>query len=348
MKLDDVFASAASRGASDIILSPGARAAIRVEGRLEYLASAELAADHTWNVLRALVAREALARFERERELETTLTTGGKRFRVTAYFRDGQPALALRTIPDQVATPDVLGLPPAVMNLAERAQGLVLFSGPAGQGKTTSLASIVDHMNHGSTRHIVTIEDPIEYLHRSQTCIIDQREVGRDTLGFEQGLLHLMRQSPDVIVIGEMRDAVTMRAAVTLAETGHLVLSTLHANDAPQALERVIDSFMPESRPQVRVQLSLALVGVVAQRLVEGRSGKRVLACEVLVSTPGVAALLREGKTEQLYSAMELEMALGMQSMNQALQRLVDERIVDASVAARYLVKQESRQPSRS
>lgn len=343
MKLEDVFASAATARASDILLSPGSRVAIRVEGHLEYLPTAELTGDHVATVIRALFSAEEVERFERERDLEAALIHGGKRFRATAYYRDGKPALALRTISEQIRTPKDLGLPPHVVALAEKPQGLMLFSGPAGQGKTTSMASVLDHMNRGQTRHIVSIEDPIEYLLCSQTCVIDQREVGRDTRGFEQGLLHMMRQSPDVIVIGEMRDPVTMRAGLTLAETGHLVLSTIHTSDAPQALDRIIDAFPAEARPLVRTQLSLALIGVVAQRLIVGKNGKRVLACEVLVNTAAVAGLLREGKTEQLYSVMELDAQAGNQSMNQALHRLVEQGAIEPSMAARYTISHESR-----
>jgi len=224
--------------------------------------------------------------------------------------------------------------------------GLVLFTGAAGQGKSTSQASLIQFINERQARHIVTIEDPIEYVHVPMRSVIDQREIGRDTPSFAGALRHVLRQTPDVIQIGEMRDLDTMQAAMSIAETGHLVLSTVHTHDAVQALVRIIDAFPEGARAMVRVQLSLTMTAIINQRLIRGTRGDLVLACEVLLNTPAVAAQIRDGHFDQIYSSLELDRASGMQTLNSSLEALVKAGRIDGELAARYLVKRESRRPT--
>ncbi|MFO0556768.1 MAG: PilT/PilU family type 4a pilus ATPase [Polyangiales bacterium] len=337
MNLDDLFQLALSKRASDILLSPGAPATLRVEGVLESATNNRLTGAQVDAAASVLLDPESLAKVRERVEYSGAADFGGERFRVSAYLRDRSVALALRHVPKSVATPEVLGLPAVMSDLVGRAQGLLLFAGASGQGKSTSQASLIDFLNRTTNRHVVTIEDPIEYVHVSQKCMIDQREIGRDSLSYEAALTHAMRENPDVILVGEMRSREAISAAIMLAEMGHLVLSTVHANDAVQTLHRILHTFSSESRGQVRMQLSLSLIGVLCQRLVLSKEGKLKLAAELLINTPAIAGQIREDRLEQIYNSMELDASSGMITMNHSLQNLVDKGVVDARVAERFM-----------
>ena len=249
---------------------------------------------------------------------------GKARFRVNVYFQRDSIGGAFRLIPFEIRTADQLGLPPVVAEFARFPRGLVVVTGPTGSGKSTSLASLLDIVNTERRCHIMTVEDPIEYLHKHKSSIVNQREVGADTHGFAQALKHVLRQDPDVILVGEMRDLETMSTAITAAETGHLVFATLHTQDAPQTIDRMIDAFPPHQQQQIRVQLSTTLQGVVTQQLLQTADGQgRVVAAEVLVATPAVRNLVREAKVHQIYSVMQAGGRFGMQTMDSSLAELV-------------------------
>jgi twitching motility protein PilT len=260
-------------------------------------------------------------RFEAENELDVAFAVQGMaRFRANFYRQRGSVALAVRRIPLEVARLDTLGLPPIVASLAERPRGLVLVTGPTGSGKSTTLAAMVDRINRERSGHILTVEDPIEFVHRDQRCIVTQREVGADTGSFARALKYALRQDPDVILVGEMRDVETIRAALTIAETGHLCLATLHTNSTVETVNRIIDVFPADQQPQVRAQLAFVLEGVVTQALLPRAVGPgRVCAAEVMICTPAIRACIRENKLHQLYSNLQMGKKYGMQTLNDAL-----------------------------
>jgi twitching motility protein PilT len=278
-------------------------------------------------------------RFELERELDFALSVpGGQRFRVNAHFQRGTVAAALRLIP--VAIPEValLGLPPLISALAARPQGLVLLTGPTGAGKSTTLAAMIDLINSKRNCHIITIEDPIEFVHENRLAVIEQREIGGDSNSFAAALRHILRQDPDVILIGELRDNETIAAALTAAETGHLVLGTLHSNDCPQTIERMIDVFPAGQQGQIRAQLASELLAVLAQRLLRRADGHgRVASFEVMVATHAIRRLIRDGKTFQLQSAMETAADEGMITLDKWIGDQVRSGVVTAEEGARYM-----------
>jgi twitching motility protein PilT len=343
MNLEELFKLALHKRASDILLSPGAPATLRVEGELETVTAHRLTAAQVDAAAAALLDEASLAKVRDRVEYSGATDYEGERFRVSAYLRDRCVALALRHVPRGVASPEALGLPAVMTDLVQRAQGLLLFAGASGQGKSTSQASLIDYLNRTTHRHVVTIEDPIEFVHESRGCMIDQREIGRDSLSYEAALTHAMRENPDVILVGEMRNREAIAAAIMLAEMGHLVLSTVHANDAVQTLHRILHAFSAESRGQVRMQLSLSLIGVLCQRLVLSKEGKQKLAAELLVNTPAIAGQIREDRLEQIYNSMELDAPSGMITMNHSLGALVEKGVVDARVAERYMNSFQSR-----
>src|SRR4051794_34715021 len=274
-------------------------------------------------------------RFERDRQLDFAYSIpGAARFRVNAYQQRLAVGAAFRAIPTQIPALDTLGLPPGIKELVKKPRGLVLVTGPTGSGKSTTLAAMLDVINETREEHIMTIEDPIEFLHGHKRCIVNQRELGSDAQSFGAALKAALRQDPDVILVGEMRDLETIHTALTAAETGHLVFATLHTQDAPQTIDRIIDVFPSEQQGQVRTQLAVALQGVITQQLLPTADGSsRVAACEVLVPTPAVRNLIREGKTHQIYSTMQTGSQSGMQTMDAALATLVREGQITRAVA---------------
>jgi len=313
-------------GASDLHLTAGAPPTIRVHGDLMKLEQYPLLTPRgLQGMIYAILPQRMRERLEQELELDMSYALPGKaRFRVNVYYQRDSLGAAFRLIPYEIKDVDTLGLPPVVSDLARFPRGFVVVTGPTGSGKSTSLAAMVDVVNRERNAHIMTVEDPIEFLHKHKSCIVNQREVGADTHGFAPALKHVLRQDPDVILVGEMRDLETISTAITAAETGHLVFATLHTQDAPQTIDRIVDVFPPYQQQQVRVQLSTTLQGVVTQQLLQTADGQgRVAACEILVATPAVRNLVREGKVHQIYSVMQAGGRFGMQTMDLALANLV-------------------------
>jgi twitching motility protein PilT len=331
-------------GASDLHLVAGCRPLFRVDGRLTPLDGGPA----TTRLLSAAVVRRLLMsvfthaqreRFDLEHELDFAISvTGGHRFRVNAHMQRGTAAAAIRLIPSEVPKVGALGLPPVVFDLATRHQGLVLVTGPTGSGKSTTLAAMIDLINETRNCHVITIEDPIEFVHENRVATIEQRELGPDTASFAAALKYILRQDPDVILVGEMRDQETIAAALTAAETGHLVLGTLHSNDAPQTIDRIVDIFPPHQQQQIRVQVASELIAVIAQRLLRRADGKgRVAAFEVMTGTAAVRRLIRDSKAHQLQSAMETAGGEGMITMDRWVTELVRRGVVTREEGAPYL-----------
>lgn len=312
-------------GASDIHLAAGHYPTFRVSGTLVPLMNLSvLTAEDTMGILTRILAPDFMKRFLENKEIDFSYEFYDKgRFRGSAFYQKGAVGIALRAIPTQVKTISELNLPPILEMFTRKKQGFFLVVGPVGQGKSTTLASMIELINRERSEHIVTIEDPIEYLFNSQKAIIDQREVGIDTKDFKSGLQAVFRQDVDVIMIGEMRDPETISTAVTAAETGHLVLSTLHTNNASQTIDRIIDSFPGDQQSQIRVQLAGSLVGIFSQRLIPRISGGLIPAYELLINNNAVSSLIREGRTHEVDVVIETGMKDGMIDMNRSLADLV-------------------------
>jgi twitching motility protein PilT len=313
------------KNASDLHLTVGDRPKIRVDGDLVNSTFPKpLAPKDTLALAYSILTEHQKKRFETDDELDFSFGVQNlSRFRGNVYKQRGCVAMAIRQIPYEIQSVEKLGLPPIINKLAERPRGLVLVTGPTGSGKSTTLAAMVDKINRERRGHIITVEDPIEFIHRHQSSIINQREVGDDTKSFAAALKYALRQDPDVILVGEMRDLETISAALTIAETGHLVLATLHTNSAAEAVNRIIDAFPSHQQSQVRAQLSFVLEGIITQTLIPRARGKgRVVAAEILVCTPAIRAVIRDEKIHQIYSLMQAGKKHGMQTMNDALQML--------------------------
>jgi twitching motility protein PilT len=321
---------------SDLHLTAGVPPVVRVNGDLERLDQFPVLTPRgLQGMIYAILPQKMREKFEQELELDMSYALPGKaRFRVNVYFQRDSVGAAFRLIPYEIKSIQDLALPGVVADLARFQRGFVVVTGPTGSGKSTTLAAMVDVVNKERAGHIMTVEDPIEFLHTHQRCIVNQREVGADTHGFSAALKHVLRQDPDVILVGEMRDLETISTAITAAETGHLVFATLHTQDAPQTIDRIIDVFPPHQQQQVRVQLATTLQGVVTQQLVQTVDGQgRAAACEVLVTTPAIRSLIREGKVHQIYSAMQAGGRFGMQTMDMHLSQLVKAGTITQQIA---------------
>lgn len=326
IQMHDLLERVLAEGASDLHLAAGAPPTVRLRGGLMRLEEYRiLQPAEIRRLVYSILTQRQREKLESELELDLAYSLPGQaRFRMNVYFQRDSIGAAFRLIPFDIRSLEELGLPPRVADFARLARGFVLVTGPTGHGKSTTLAALVDIVNRERADHIMTVEDPIEYLHRHKTAIINQREVGTDTKTFTAALKHVLRQDPDVILVGEMRDLETISTALTAAETGHLVFATLHTQDAPQTIDRIIDVFPPHQQQQVRVQLAASLQGIVTQQLLPSSDGAgRVAAVEILVATPAVRNLIREGKTHMIYSAMQAGGKFGMQTMDQALADLV-------------------------
>jgi twitching motility protein PilT len=328
MDLDfaEVLLEVINRRASDLHIAAGAPPMVRVRGRLTPLEGYPvLSTTDTREIVYSILSNAQRQKFENNWQLDFAYQIPGTaRFRVNAYFQRAAIGAAFRLIPFEVVPLETLGLPPAVADFANRARGLVLVTGPTGSGKSTTLASLIDVINTTREEHIMTIEDPIEFLHQHKKCLVNQRELGSDAQSFGDALKAALRQDPDVILVGEMRDIETIGTAITAAETGHLVFATLHTQDTPQTIDRIIDVFPPGQQGQVRSQLAVALQGIMTQMLVPTSDGAgRCVAAEILVPTPAVRNLIREGKSHQIYSVLQTGGSQGMQTMDASLAQLV-------------------------
>jgi twitching motility protein PilT len=324
--LTDLLREMVDRGCSDLHITAAAHPTVRLNGHLVPLIERPvLTPPVIQRMMCAIITQKQREKFEESLELDFAYSLPGKaRFRVNLYQQRDSLGAAFRLIPYEIKKLEDLGLPPAIANFAALPRGFVLVTGPTGSGKSTTLASLIDLANRTRREHIMTVEDPIEFLHRHANCLVNQREVGEDTHSFANALKHVLRQDPDIILVGEMRDLETISVALTAAETGHLVFATLHTQDAAQTIDRIIDVFPPHQQQQVRVQLAGSLQGIVCQTLCRTTEGRgRVVASEVLVATPAIRNLIREGKTHQIYSAMQAGAAHGMHTMDQHLADLV-------------------------
>jgi twitching motility protein PilT len=311
--------------ASDLHVTTGERPKLRIDGDIADSSVTEvLTPKDTLQLAYSVLTENQKKRFETEDELDFSFGIQNlARFRGNCFKQRGCVSMVIRMIPFNVRTFQDLGLPPVIAKLAERPRGLILVTGPTGSGKSTTLAAIIDKINKERKGHIITVEDPIEFIHRHQSCIVNQREIGTDTKSFQSALKYALREDPDVILVGEMRDLETIAAALTIAETGHLALATLHTNSAAESINRIIDVFPSNQQSQVRAQLAFVLEGVVTQTLLPKVRGRgRVMACEIMVATPAIRALIRDDKIHQIYSAMQSGKKHGMQTMNDALFQL--------------------------
>ncbi len=319
----DLLRITLERGASDLHLTAGLPPVLRIDGVLTPLDLPPLTPTDTQRLIYEILTEEQISEFEMRRELDCSYGVRGLgRFRVNVYRQRGSIGGAFRLIPDRIPSFEELRLPPVTRSVAEKTSGLVLVTGPTGSGKSTTLASIVDYINETRSCHIITIENPIEYLHRHKKAMVNQREVGSDTLSFANALRSALREDPDVILVGEMRDLETISTALTAAETGHLVLATLHTRNAPQTIDRIIDIFPPHQQEQVRSQLADTIEVVFSQRLLPKVGGGRIVAVEVMLATSAIRNLIREGKTYQIYGVMEMSLAQGMKTLDRALVEL--------------------------
>ncbi len=336
LHIDDLLRYAVTVGASDLHLTSAMPACIRLNGAIRAVEGCpKLDNDGIRKMIFGILPQSLRERFEAEKELDTSHSVAGVgRFRLNVFFQRGTVAAALRAIPHDIPTFESLRIPDTIRAFADLRRGLVLVTGPTGSGKSTTLASLVDIINRSKPLHIVTVEDPIEFLHNHKRSIVNQREIGQDTFTFSEALRRVLREDPDVILVGEMRDLETISMALTAAETGHLVFATLHTQDAPQTIDRIVDVFPTNQQEQVRTMLAAALEGVVTQQLIPNMDGTgREACCEVMVCTSAIRNLIRTNKTHQIYSLMQTGGQYGMQTMDQALARMVREHRISEAVA---------------
>ena len=335
--MDDLFSLMKSKNASDIHLAVGVPPVLRIQGRLYATQFEALTKESAQTLIYSIMTDEQRQEFEETLELDFSFGLKNLgRLRVNVFREKGCIAAALRAIPNEFKTFEELNLPPVVHNIMKLNKGLVLVTGATGSGKSTSLASMINFLNMNESNHIVTVEDPIEFVHPHKRSIVNQREVGSDTKSFAAALKHFLRQDPDIILVGELRDRETMEACLTLAETGHLVFATLHTNDAVQSINRIIDVFPPNQQPQIRTQLSFVIEAILSQQLIPDLKGGRAMACEVLLANSAVRNLIRDGKAEQIISTMQTNSSMGMITMNEALANLYIQKRISYQEALRH------------
>jgi len=343
VEIDELLALVPKNRASDLHITAGLPPMLRVDGRLVPTQFDRLVPQETQRIIYSMLTDKQKQKFEEEYELDFSYGVPQiGRFRVNVYWQRGAVSAALRCIPSRIPTLEELGLPAVMKDLTRLPRGLILVTGPTGSGKSTSQAAMIDMINSERAVHIVTIEDPIEYLHKHKLSMINQRELGLDTLSFTAALKSVLREDPDVILVGEMRDVETIAAALTIAETGHLVLATLHTNTAAQSIDRMVDVFPPHQQAQIRAQLSYSLEAVCCQQLLPRATGVgRVAAVEILIATPAVRNLIRENKTAQITAAMQTGTQFGMQTMDMALRNLYQRGLITYEDAMEKAVDQE-------
>jgi twitching motility protein PilT len=338
--LFDLLRLMIEKGASDLHITTGSPPRLRIAGRLVPVeGNPSLTPEDTKELCYSILTESQKHKFEENNELDLSFGVKGlSRFRANMFLQRGAVAGAFRAIPFNIKTFQELGLPDVVEELIKKPHGLILVTGPTGSGKSTTLATMIDRINSERDSHIVTVEDPIEFLHSHKKCLINQREVNSDTFSFNNALKYILRQDPDVVLIGEMRDLETIEAAIRISETGHLTLATLHTNSAVQTINRIIDVFPPHQQEQIRVQLSFVLEGIISQRLMTRQDGQgRVLALEILVPTPAIRNLIREDKLHQIYSMMQTgQTRSGMQTMNQSLHELYTKGLISQDDAINH------------
>lgn len=328
--VNELLVEAETKNASDMIFKVKSPPLCRVNGVLVHLREEILSSDDTLALSRQLTSEAEWKRFEKELELDIAYTVEGVgRFRVNLFKQRGSVGIVCRRIPNKIPDLDSIGIPEIAKSLAMRPRGLLLVTGPAGSGKSTTQAALIDYRNSNEDCHIMTVEDPIEFLHQDKKGLVNQRQVGRDTLSFANGLKYVLRQDPDVILIGEMRDLETIAMAITAAETGHLAIGTLHTNDAAQTIDRVVNAFPSHQQQQIRMQLSVNLIGVISQVLVNRADGRgRVAAFEILLATPAIRNVIREGKTFQIPQMLQMGSEQGMVSLEKFLAGLVKQKVI--------------------
>ncbi|WP_456470625.1 type IV pilus twitching motility protein PilT [Caminibacter sp.] len=341
--LEQLLKSIKAYKASDLHLVVNAEPMLRIDGRLTPLNLPKLSGEDTIELCYSVLTEKQKAELEENLELDFSFEIPGvSRFRANYYYEREHLAAAFRIIPERPLSLDELNAPKVFKELIKREKGLILVTGPTGSGKSTTLAAMLNEVNEHYNKHIITIEDPIEFVHPHKKSLFSQREVGRDTKSFLNALRAALREDPDIVLIGEMRDRETIAAAITAAETGHLVFGTLHTNSADRTINRIVNVFPAEEQDQIRTQLSMALAAVIAQVLLPKIGGGRVAAQEIMINNPAIANLIRENKIQQIYSQMQLnQTATGMQTMNQVLAKLVRERVVDKETAMAYSTKPE-------
>lgn len=328
--------------ASDLHLSVGVPPMMRINGMLKPFGEQKLTAELTAAYARAILNDAQYEQFQANGEIDFSYGVPAlSRFRLNIYQQRGVTSFAVRVIPRKIPTLDELQLPSILASFTHKPQGLVLVTGPTGSGKSTTLAAMIDSINHTQNKHIITLEDPIEYIHNHQESVIDQREIGQDTKAFSTGLRAALRQDPDVILLGEMRDLETISTAITAAETGHLVFATLHTTDAPSTIDRIIDAFPGDQQAQIRIQLASVLLAVISQRLFPLRNGNgRIATTEVMINTPAVANLIRQEKVHQIKSILQTSRAQGMHTMEMSIQEALQRGLIDLETAQHYLPQQ--------
>ena len=341
MDLSELLAFAVKNGASDIHISSGLPPLIRIDGEMRRIKVDSLTSNVVHDMIYDIMLDSQRKEFEERLEADFAFEIASvARFRVNAYNQARGPAAAFRTIPTEVLSLEDINAPPIFRTLSEKHRGLVLVTGPTGSGKSTTLAAMVDYVNHSKKGHILTIEDPIEFVHQSHNCLINQREVGRHTQSFNNALRSALREDPDVVLVGEMRDVETISLALTAAETGHLVFGTLHTSSAAKTIDRIIDVFPAGEKEMVRAMLSESLEGVIAQRLLKKPEGGRVAAYEIMTGTPAIRNLIREAKVPQIYGMIQTGRDAGMVTMDQSLDDLVSRNLVTRETARTLAVDQ--------
>jgi len=337
-KVNSFLEMVAQQGASDLHLSVGRPPILRIDGKLFPITGEnKLSEQDMIDISRAILNDDQLVQMEKDRQIDLSVDLHQKaRLRTNIYFQKGTISAAFRMIPSKIRSLEDLGVPPFLYELTNQSQGFVLITGPCGHGKSTTLAALIDYVNHSRQDHIITIEDPIEYIFEPDMCIIDQREISQDAVSFPTALRAVFREDADVVMVGEMRDLETISTAITAAETGHLIFATLHTNDAAQTIDRMVDVFPAHQQNQIRMQLAQNLLGIVSQRLVNKTGGGRVPAIEILFNNNAVANLIREGKTHQINLVIETSRDKGMVSLNHSLAELVREGIISIEEADVY------------
>ncbi len=337
INLQRIFKEGIQKKASDIHLVGEELPMLRIDGELIEISEEKIDNDELEEVLSIILTNEQKRRFMEENDLDIGYEIEGVRFRINLHRQDKKIGLAARIIPSEVPTPEELAFEETVLKISEFNDGLVLVTGPTGSGKSTTIASIIEQINKNKKAHIITIEDPIEFVFKDKKSLVEQREVGVDTKSFASALKYVLRQDPDIIFVGEMRDAETISTVLTAAETGHLVFSTLHTSSAAEAVERIVDVFDGSKQRQILIQLSSVLRGVVAQQLLPKKDGGRVAVREILINTPAVANLIKENNINQIKSAIQTGAKDGMITMEKALENLVDKKVIDKEVAEKHL-----------